>query len=138
VVGQIGRVAGTVGRAVDPINAALKVAGGVGKGVGHVGAAIGGVTTGVGGQALRTAARTGFEGGEAAKAFRENMRGTVPMENVVSDAKVGLDAIKQERQAAYRAGMADLAKDQTVLDFGKVDATLAGAKLRVAGARAEP
>jgi hypothetical protein len=66
------------------------------------------------------------------------MRGTVPMENVVSDAKVGLDAIKQERQAAYRAGMADLAKDQTVLDFGKVDATLAGAKLRVAGARAEP
>jgi hypothetical protein len=128
VVGQIGRVAGTVGRAVDPINAALKVAGGVGKGVGHVGAAIGGVTTGVGGQALRTAARTGFEGGEAAKAFRENMRGTVPMENVVSDAKVGLDAIKQERQAAYRAGMADLAKDQTVLDFGKVDATLAGAK----------
>lgn len=51
-----------VGRAVDPINAA---AGGVAKGVGHVGAAIGGVTTGVGGSAIREAARTGFEGGEA-------------------------------------------------------------------------
>jgi hypothetical protein len=50
------------------------------------------------------------------------------MENVVADAKVGLDAIKQERQAAYRAGMADLSKDKAVLDFGKIDATLAGAK----------
>jgi hypothetical protein len=56
------------------------------------------------------------------------MRGSVPMDNVVTDAKAGLDAIKQERLAAYRAGMADLAKDQTVLDFGKFDATLAGAK----------
>jgi hypothetical protein len=128
VIGTVARAAGTAGRAVDPLNAVLKVAGGVGKGVAHVGAAIGGVTTGVGGHALRTAARTGFEGGEAAKALRENMRGSVPMENVVTDAKVGLDAIKQERQAAYRAGMADLAKDQTVLDFGKIDATLAGAR----------
>jgi hypothetical protein len=128
IAGQIGRAAGTISRAIDPINAVAKGAGAVAKGAGHVAAAVGGVASGAGGQALRTAARAGFEGGEAAKAFRENMRGYVPMENVVADAKVGLDAIKQERQAAYRAGMADLSKDKAVLDFGKIDATLAGAK----------
>jgi hypothetical protein len=124
VAGQIGRVAGTVSRAVDPINASIKAAGAVGKGIGNVAAGTLGVTTGAGGQAIRTAAKAGLEGGEAGKAFRENMRGSVPMEGVVNDAKSALDAIKQDRQAAYRAGMADLAKDQTVLDFSKIDRAL--------------
>jgi len=127
-VGQIGRVAGTVSRTVDPINATLKAAKTVGKGVGSIAATSAGLTTGAGGQAMREAARAGFEGGERAKALTEHMRGNVPMENVVADARTGLDAIKQERQAAYRAGMADLSKDKTVLDFGTIDATLAGTK----------
>jgi hypothetical protein len=124
----VARVAGTVGRAVDPINASLKVAGAVGKGVGHVGAAIGGVTTGVGGQALRTAARAGFEGGEAGAAFRDSMRGNVPMEDVITDAKTALGNIKQARSAAYNAGMTGVSADTKVLDFSKIDEALAKTK----------
>jgi len=128
VAGQIGKAAGAVSRAVDPIAGTLGAAKAVGRGVGNVGAAVSGITTGAGGQAVREAARAGFEGGERGAAFAENLRGTVPMEGVVSDAKRGLDAIKADRQKAYQAGMADLAKDTKPLDFKQIDATLAATK----------
>lgn len=124
----IARVAGTAARAVDPINATVRVATGaakaVGKGAGTLASSALGVSTGAGGEAIRTAAKAGFQGGEAARTFRQNMRGSVPIEDVVAQAKNGIDAIRQERQAAYRSGMADLSKDQTVLDFRKIDAAL--------------
>jgi hypothetical protein len=99
-------------------------AGTAGRGVGNVASSALGVSTGAGGEAIRTAAKAGYAGGEQAQAFTEGMRGTAPMEDAVSSAKAGLDAIKQQRQAAYRAGMADVASDSTVLDFGKIDNAL--------------
>jgi hypothetical protein len=120
-VGTVGRGVATVGRAIDPVTIVPKT-------VAKTAAITAGLTTGVGGKALKTAVQAGYEGGEAGKAFRDSMRGNVPLEDVLIDAKRGLDAIKQERQTAYKSGMADLSKDQTVLDFGKIDATLAGTK----------
>lgn len=126
--GQVSRVAGTVGKAIDPINAGIKAAKAAGKGVGNLAAGYGGLSSGAGGTALKTAAKAGFEGGEAAKTFRDNMRGNVALDDVIAEAKVGLAGIKRERQAAYNAGMADLSKDQTVLDFSKIDEALAATK----------
>lgn len=124
VAGTVGRVAGTAGRAIDPINAVMKAPGAVAKGVGKVAGGVTGLTTGVGGKAVGTAARAGFEGGEAAKTFRDNMRGAAPMDDVIAKAKEGVQAIKAERQKAYTAGMGDLSKDSTVLDFTKIDDAL--------------
>lgn len=132
MAGTVSRVAGTAARAVDPINATVQGAKLVGKGVGNaVSGAVGnavsgalGVTTGAGGEAIRTAAKAGYAGGAEATAFTEGMRGTAPMEDAISSAKAGLDAIKQQRQTAYKAGMADVASDSTVLDFGKIDNAL--------------
>jgi hypothetical protein len=124
IAGQVGRAAGTVSRAVDPINATLKGAQAVGKGIGHTGAAIMGVATGTGGRPIREAARSGAQGGAASTAFRENMRGNVPLEDVIGDAKTALSAIKAERSAAYTAGMGDVAKDAKVLNFTKVEDAL--------------
>ncbi len=128
VIGTAARAAGTVGRAVDPISTVAKVAKATGRGVGNVVSAATGVSTGAGGEAIRTAAKAGFAGGEASKTFTQNMRGSVPMEDVIAQAKGGLQAIRDERQAAYRAGMGDLSKDTTVLDFNKIDRALAATK----------
>lgn len=124
VAGTVSRVAGTAGRVIDPINAAVKATGAVAKGVGKIATGFVGTTTGVGGRAVETAAKAGFAGGETAKTFRDNMRGKVPMDDVIAKAKDGVQAIKAERQAAYRAGMADLSNDATVLDFSKITKAL--------------
>lgn len=121
-------VAGSVGRAVDPINAAVKAVGATGKGAGKVGAALLGTTTGVGTRPIEEAARAGFQGGEASKALTENMRGAVPLDDVVEEAKGALQAIKSDRQKAYNADMAELGKDQTVLDFNKIDNAMASVR----------
>lgn len=128
LVGQVGRAAGTAARAVDPIAGTMKAAGAAAKGAGHVAASIEGTATGTGGATIRQAARTGFEGGPAGQAFRDNMRGNVPMENVITDAKTALNAIKQERSAAYNAGMGDVRASQSVLDINKLDKALANTK----------
>jgi hypothetical protein len=124
MAGQIGRAAGTTSRAIDPINASLKAAGAVGRGIGQAASSAVGVATGTGGAPLRTAARAGLHGGEAARALRENMRGAAPMEAVVADAKAALSAVKAERSAAYKASMADVRADTKALNLGKVEDAL--------------
>ncbi len=119
---RLGEMSGTAARALDPINAASKVAGVVGKGASEV---IGGLGTNTGGQSLRIAANAGYEGGDAAKAFRDNMRGTAPMEDTVAAAKLGLQNIRTERGDLYRQQMAtSIQPDKTILDFGDVDKAL--------------
>lgn len=112
---------GKVGAMIDPLTQtgnALKLAG---KGVEKVASNTLGMTTGAGPESIRSAGRAGREGGDAAKAFTENMRGDVPIENIVDLAKSGLEKIRQERADAYKAGKADLSKDKTVLDFNDID-----------------
>jgi hypothetical protein len=46
---------------------------------------------------LRTTPRAGFEGGDAGSAFRDSMRGNVPMEDVIAEARSALDNIKQAK-----------------------------------------
>jgi hypothetical protein len=117
LVGRAGEIAGTVGRAVNPVTAPLKAA----QLGGRVASEALGVTTGAGGQALRTAARAGYEGGGAAQAFRESMRGQVPMGEVVEEAREGVRRLREQRSVAYRGGMANVAADTTVLPFTKID-----------------
>lgn len=113
---------GKVGAMVDPLTQtgnALKLAA---KGT-EIGASTGlGATTGAGTEAIRAAGRAGREGGDAATAFTENMRGKVPVEDIVDTAKSALEGIRKERADAYKAGKADLSKDKTVLDFNDIDA----------------
>lgn len=116
VVGKVGEIASTAGRTVDPLLAAGKTAAAVGSGVAEV---VGGAT-GTGGKAIRTAAEAGAEGGATGQAFRDNMRGA-NFEEVVSEAKSALDAMRTERGKLYNSGMVDVAADKTVLKFDKID-----------------
>ena len=83
-----------------------------------------GVTTGTGTRAVEEAYRAGRTGGEAADVFRAQMRAPDP-EAIIGPAKQALENIRNDRNRQYRSGMVDIKNDKTVLDFGKVDQTLA-------------
>lgn len=124
-LGKVGEIAGTVGRTVDPLSAVSATA----RGVGKVGSElIGGIGTGTGGESVRAAARAGYEGGEAGRAFQENMRGAVPTSDVVADARNAVKTMRDQRGAAYREGMKGVGADSTVLDFARVDKGLQDAQ----------
>lgn len=129
-MGKIGEAAAIAGDITNP----LKVASGLNAAPKLLGAptfssmagtaaseAIGGLGTHTGGQSLRTAASSGYAGGDAAQAFRDNLRDVAPMEDTVTAARKGLENIRTERGNAYRDSMAKLGLDNTVLDFSKIN-----------------
>lgn len=93
-----------LGGALPVVGAGLQRAGGLAADV------VGGLGTMTGGQSLRTAAKSGLQGGETAKAFTQNLRGQVPQEDVLNMAKAGLSQIGQNRNALYRSGMVNIKK----------------------------
>ena len=128
-VGDITRAAGKVaqsaGAMIDPLSAGIKATGAAidagGRGAANL---IGGLGTHTGGDSLKIAFNAGKEGGEAADAFRSNLRGDVPLQGVVQDAKASLDELRAQRGEAYRAGMDGIKQDRTVLDFKPIDDAL--------------
>jgi len=100
----------------------VKVAGEAGKLAGRAGAGLAkntlGMTTGAGAETFGTAYRAGKEGGTS---FLDNMRGNVPMTDVLDSAKDALSKMRVERGNQYRSGMVDIAKDKSVIDFAPID-----------------
>lgn len=121
VVGRVGEVAAAAGRAVDPLVAAGKGIDLAGKGAAGL---IGNLGTHTGGKSLTTAAQAGYEGGEAARVFQENMRGGAEPGAVVRDARKAVSQIRKERSGEYKTGMADVAADKNVVDWAKIDDAL--------------
>ena len=77
-----------------------------------------GMTTGAGAETFGTAYRAGKEGGTS---FLDNMRGNVPMTDVLDGAKDALSKMRIDRGNQYRSGMVDIAKDKSVIDFAPID-----------------
>lgn len=108
--------------------AALPLLGAAGKAVGNaVPTVLGNLTTGAGANSVREAFQAGKAGGAASDAFTGSLRGTTPWAQVVDDAKTALGKLRAEKGAEYRAGMAQVSKDKTVLDFAPIDAAMAKA-----------
>lgn len=120
VAGRVGEITSTVGRSIDPINIATKTV----KGLGEVGAAALDVGTGTGLKTVKTAATSGYEGGKAGEAFRENMRGNVPIEDVVTDAKTAVGNMRADRGQKYVANMATVGANPAILNFTEIDRAL--------------
>lgn len=103
---------------------AVKAAGVVGNSIGNLAAnAIGGLT-GVGPEPVKQAFKAGLRG---ATDFVDNMRGQVPLTDVLDAAKQGLANMRSEASNAYRSGMVPIKNDATVLNFGAIDQALADA-----------
>lgn len=116
---------GKVGAAIDPLTQAGRAVKAVGGRVIEPGVSnVLGLTTGAGVESIRAAGRAGKKGGDAADVFKANMRGDVPVDEIVDMAKSGLEKIRQERSAAYKSGKVDLSKDKTVIPFNDIDAAI--------------
>ena len=122
VAGRIANAASKAGRVIDPMNAAVKGAGAVGrKVVGPTAAAGLGMTTGVGSMPVKEAAKAGYRGGEYGRAFQSQLRGTAPVEEIVTDARNAVAKMRKQRGQQYRQGMAGVAADDAVLGFDDID-----------------
>ena len=105
----------------DPINLAGKA---IGKTYDLTGGLVKsglGMKTGVGTEAIEQAVQSGRQGNTT---FLENMRGDVPMTNVLDDAQANLAQMNLNKQKDYRSGMVDIKNDKSVLDFSNVVDTL--------------
>ena len=118
---QLASALRTGAKYTNPLTAVGKAATMAGGGAANI---IGGFGTHTGGESLKQAARSGLKGGQSAKSFSENMRGKVPMTDVLDDAKSNIEAIGREKSAAYRSGMAKVSGDKTILSFDKIDDVL--------------
>jgi len=125
IIGKAGTVVKSVGNAINPINIAgqaiTKGLPMLGRGAANI---IGGIGTHTGGESIKQAASAGFRGGDAAKSFAENMRGQVPITDALETAKSNLQNMGQAKQAEYRAGMAQVSNDKSVLNFNGIDRAL--------------
>jgi hypothetical protein len=109
----------------NPINAMIKGGKLAGATVTEGIPAVLGLTTGVGGETVKTALKSGLEGKTA---FKENMRGEVPITQVLDDAKTNLAKMNAAKQSDYRSGMVNIANDNTVLNFTGIDNALTDAE----------
>jgi hypothetical protein len=81
--------------------------------------------TGVGTEPITQAVKAGQEGNAT---FLENMRGQVPITQVLDDAKTNLAKMNLDKQAEYRSGMGNVKSDTSVLDFAGIDKAIKDAE----------
>ncbi len=80
-----------------------------------------GLTTGTGAEAIRQAYKAGKKGGQSLSVLKENMRGEVPINLVLQDAKAALAEMKANKSADYVANRTGWAADATKLDFAPIE-----------------
>ena len=123
-----GKVASTLSTASDITNPITLAGKGVSKTADMASALVKGglgLKTGVGTEPITQAVKAGREGNQT---FIENMRGTVPMMQVLDDAKSNLAKMNLDKQAEYRSGMVNIKNDKTQLDFTGIDQAIADAQ----------
>jgi len=123
-----GKVASMLSTASDITNPITLVGKGVSKTADMASALVKGglgLKTGVGTEPITQAVKAGREGNQT---FVENMRGTVPMMQVLDDAKSNLAKMNLDKQAEYRSGMVNIKNDKTQLDFTGIDQALTDAQ----------
>lgn len=122
-VARAGEIATNVAGKIDPLAAALKVP--------AKAASFGlGLTTGAGSRAIEEAAKAGYAGGSAGESFAGQMRGAVPVNQIVETVKPAIANLREQRSQAYRSGMSGVTKDKTVLNFNDIDKAVNSVKNR--------
>ena len=114
--GKIGKVAKVTGELMDPISAATRAGSVGGRGI----SSLIGMGTGVGDEPLRSGFNAARAGGIKAEAFYDNMRGNVPIEDVVPEAKAAMGDIKAAGQAEYRRDIASSRANTAPINWNNI------------------
>ena len=126
--GKVGAALKSASMATNPINIAGKGVKLAGKAIGTTAKTITGMITGAGSDAMAQAAKAGYTGN---KTFLANMRGNVPIDDVLATAKQNLQMMRSAKNLEYKNNMAAVASDKTVLDFKGIDKAINNAKSMV-------
>lgn len=120
VVGKVGEVSGQVAKYTNPLNV-TKAVGAVPK----LASEVAGVATGKGAETYRGLARSGFEGGQAARAAERNLRQPdANADAIVQKARGAYAQMYAERSAAYQKNLLQTNASQALLDFNDIDAAI--------------
>lgn len=111
-----------IGGALPPaLMVAGKVGSAIGSGVRTATKNALGLSTGVGAEPISQAFKAGKTGNQA---FLDNIRGDVPLTDVLDQAKAGLQAMNAAKTAEYRSGMIPIQGDKSVLSLAGIDKAL--------------
>jgi hypothetical protein len=77
-----------------------------------------GLSTGTGSDAVKQAFRSGATGD---RQFVENMRGNVPVTDILEQAQGAMQTLKQNRRDAFQKGFESTKQNQTFLDFKPIE-----------------
>lgn len=121
---KIGNVVSKAGSYLDPIANVGRAAVGAKNLAGNTAAFVGGLSTGAGSEAIKEAYRSGKAGGSKAQMLADNLRGRVPMENVLDDAKQNLSAMNTAKLSDYKNNMEAIKTDKSILDFSDINNSL--------------
>ena len=77
-----------------------------------------GLSTGTGSDAVKQAFRSGVTGD---RQFVENMRGNVPVTDILEQAQGAMQTLKQNRRDAFQKGFESTKQNQTFLDFKPIE-----------------
>lgn len=121
---NLGRTLNQASRLTNPLTAVGKVASAGTKAAGTLAKHALGMTTGVGAENIAQA----FVAGKVKNAdFLKNLKGEANLTEVLDSAKEGLANMTRAKSAEYRANMAAVSGDKTVLSFNGVDKAISDA-----------
>jgi len=121
---RIGNALAEASRLTNPLTVMTAVAKPVAKVGGVVASNMLGMTSGVGPENVRQAAAAGFKGPRQGTSFWDNISGKADPTDVLDAAKEGIANMGRQKSAEYRANMAAVSGDKTVLDFAGIDKAL--------------
>ena len=124
VLETIGSAAQKTASYVDPLSLIAKGVSGTTQMAQQAVPAILGSRVGSGKEAISQAFQAGKKGGAEATQFLQNIRGQADMLDVLEAAKSNLDAIRKQRGEIYRANMANIKNDKSILNFEGIDKAL--------------
>lgn len=126
---KVGQSAAKIGAAIDPLTLAAKGVAPVAKTVGSgLANTLGTLGTRTGAESLKAAAAAGMKGGQVAREFADNLRGKVPMTDVLEEVKAAMGNLRTKKAEQYTKGMTEVGKNNAILDFAPVDSALAQVK----------
>ena len=120
VAQRVGKVATDVGRKIDPGRATIAALKYSKDGAAQALPQVLGLSTGAHASPIRIAFQSGKAGGEQGKTFLRSLRGNMPMQEVVDEARTALRTLHEEKMAGYRQGLANAFGDDkatTPIDY---------------------